>query len=106
MKKYITTACCVLLMCSCTPDGILDIGYGIRGGYDIGIDFALGSHISKAKADAAWKDCYNKSLTRSSDVIFSDSVEQCMHDKGLIRISDIHRRQKMAKQEIQRTETP
>lgn len=97
MKKYITTVYCVLLMCSCTPDGIFDIGYGIRGGYyDRDTDFALGSHISKAKSNAAWKECYQRYLLIKQTVIYSDYMEKCMNDKGLIRLSEIRRRQKMA----------
>ena len=90
MKKYITTVYCVLLMCSCTPDGIFDIGYGIRGGYNVDRDFALGSHVSKAKANAAWKECSDKYMRNGGSVL----VEQCMNDKGLIRLSEIRRRQK------------
>lgn len=95
MKKYIITVYCILLMCSCTPDGIFDIGYGIRGGYyDGDTDFAFGSHVSRAKANAAWKECSDKYMRNGGSVL----VEQCMNDKGLIRLSEIRRRQKRAEQ--------
>ncbi|MCF7528749.1 hypothetical protein ACOR62_04850 [Neisseria lisongii] len=81
---------CIFFISGCTPEGIFDLGYGIRGGYNIDVDYALGSHISKEKADAAWKEC-----TRNFDR--SDHIEKCMTDQGLIRLSDIKNRQKNSK---------
>lgn len=67
--------------------------YGMSGGFPDN-DWARGSHVSKAKADAAWKECSDKYMRINSAL-----VEQCMTDKGLIRSSEIKRRQQIKEQE-------
>ena len=92
MKNIFVTVCYAAIITSCTSDGVFDIGYGIRGAYNVDRDFALGSHISRAKAGAAWKECSDKYMRNGGSVL----VDQCMNDKGLIRLSEIRRRQKRA----------
>ena len=81
----------ITLFTSCILSGCYGLEYGMSGGIPHD-DWARGSHVSQAKADAAWKECSDKYMRNGGSIL----VEQCMNDKGLIRLSEIRRRQKRA----------
>ncbi|HEZ2184427.1 hypothetical protein [Neisseria meningitidis] len=81
----------ITLFTSCILSRCYGLEYGMSGGIPHD-DWAIGSHVSQAKADAAWKECSDKYMRNGG----SGLVEQCMNDKGLIRLSEIRRRQKRA----------
>ena len=78
----------LILLGSLGLSGCWWLEFGMGGGYYYQDDWARGSHVSKAKADAAWKECSDKYIRTNSAL-----VEQCMHDKGFIRLSEIKYRQ-------------
>lgn len=77
----------IALFTSCMLSACYGLEYGMSGGIPDD-DWARGSHVSKAKTDAAWKECSDKYMRINSAL-----VEQCMNEKGLIRLSEIKRRQ-------------